>query len=141
VIPKKDPKENDLEVDFFQFLTNPPVAREFMLAGLTKPGGDLVGPMPVIGVEMPEEWKRRFDQMKDIGPAGPNASNYGGALLLEQQAAREYVDLTQRWFSNKMGEDDYFKALQKSFDDTVPRLIKDQGLTPDKPEVQPKPRS
>jgi ABC-type glycerol-3-phosphate transport system substrate-binding protein len=141
VIPKKDQPQNELEVDFFRFLTNPPVAREFMLAGLTRPGGDLVGPMPIVGVEMPAEWKQRFDQMKDIGPAGPNAGNYGGALLLEQQAAREYVDLTQRWFSNKLGEDEYFKALQKSFDDTVPRLIKDQGLTPDKPEQQPKPRT
>jgi ABC-type glycerol-3-phosphate transport system substrate-binding protein len=140
-IPKKDPKQNDLELDFFQFLTNPPVAKEFMLAGLTKTGGDLVGPMPVIGVEMPAEWKQRFDQMKDIGPAGPNTGNYGGALLSEQQAAREYVDLTQRWFTGKIGEAEYFKALQKSFDDTVPRLVKDQGINLDKPELQPKPRS
>jgi ABC-type glycerol-3-phosphate transport system substrate-binding protein len=141
VIPKKDQAQNDLEVDFFQFLTNPPVAREFMLAGLTKPGGDLVGPMPIIGVEMPDVWQQRFSQLKDIGPAGPNAGNYGGALLNEQQAAREYVDLTQRWFSNRMGEAEYFAALQKSFDDTVPRLIQDQGLKPETPEQQPTPRS
>lgn len=140
VIPKKDKAQNDLEVDFFQYLTNPPIAREFMLAGLTKSGGDLVGPMPIIGVEMPGEWKQRFDQMKDIGPAGPNASNLGGALLAEQEAAREYVDLTQRWFTNRTTEAEYFQALQKSFEDTVPRLIRDQGYSPDKPEQQPKPR-
>lgn len=141
VVPKKDQKQNELEVDFFQFLTSPPVAREFMIAGLTKAGGDLVGPMPIVGIEMPEEWKQRFGQMKEIGPAGPNCNNYGGALMLEQQAAREYVDLTQRWFSNRISEAEYFKALQKSFDDTVPRLIKDQGITPDKPADQPKPRT
>jgi hypothetical protein len=138
-IPKKDQKQNDLEVDFFQFLTNPPIASQFMVAGLTQPGGDLVGPMPVLGVEMPDVWKQRFAQMKEIGPAGPNAGNYGGALLQEQQAARDYVDLTQRWFSNKIGEDEYFKSLQKSFDDTVPRLVKDQGINLDKPEQRPTP--
>ena len=111
-----------------------------MVAGLTKPGGDLVGPMPVVGVELPAEWKRRFDQMKDIGPAGPNVTNFGGALLMEQEAAREYVDLTQRWFSKKIGDAEYFKALQKSFDDTVPRLVRDQGINVEKPELQPVPR-
>ena len=139
VIPKKDQKQNDLEVDFFQFLTNPPTATQFMLAGLTQTGGDLVGPLQIIGVDLPPVWKQRFEGLKDIGPAGPNAGNYGGALLQEQQAARDYVSLTQSWFSNKMSEDAYFKALQKSFDETVPRLVKAQGLHPEKPELRPNP--
>lgn len=136
VIPKKDQAQNDLEVDFLMFLTEPKMAGLLVETTLTDSKYDLVGPPTIKDVSLPKIWQDRFAV---IGGRGQGEGGAPGIHGIDAQSQREWVSLAQQYATDKLSEDDFFKKFDASVKQAVPRVAKTQGFDLDHPEKKPVP--
>ncbi|HLH73473.1 MAG TPA: extracellular solute-binding protein, partial [Chloroflexota bacterium] len=136
VIPKKNQAQNDLEVDFLMFMTEPKMAGLLVNTTLTDPKYDLVGPPTLKDVALPKVWEDRFAV---IGGRGQGEGGAPGIHGIDPQSQREWVALAQQYATDKLSEDDFFKKFEASIMQAVPRVAKTQGFDLDHPEKKPNP--
>jgi len=135
-IPKKTQAQNDLEVDFLQFMTEPKMAGLLVETTLTDPKYDLVGPPTLKDVGLPKVWEDRFAVIGGRGQGEGGAPDIHG---IDPQSQREWVALAQQYATDKLSEDDFFKQFEASIMQAVPRFAKTQGYDLDHPEKKPVP--
>lgn len=136
VIPKKTQAQNDLEVDFLQFLTSPKMAGLLVEKTLTDPKYDLVGPPVLKDVTLPKVWTDRFSV---IGGRGQGEGGAPGIHGIDPQSQRQWTSLAQQWAVGKLSLDDYAKQFEDVILQGVPRVAKAQGYDLDHPEKKPTP--
>lgn len=143
-IPKKEQKQNDLEVDFLMYLTSPEGYGLYLKNKLdpNNAHGGINGPPVVKDVKLPEEYAKRFSQLKLIGNTEKDtAGTYRARGVADYQpSVREWVDLGQQYFANKITLDDFVTKYQASIDRLFPEILTHQKLTPDDlktPEKKP----
>jgi hypothetical protein len=132
-IPKKEQAQNELEVDFLMYLTSPEGYGVYLQNKLdaNNPQGGINGPPIVQNVELPAEYAERFAQLKLIGNTEKDtAGTYRARGVGDYQpSVREWVDLTQQYFDNKISLDDFLTKYQSSLEGMMPDILKHMQLT------------
>ncbi len=135
-VPKKDQAQNDLEMDFLMYFTSPEgygIYLENALDPENSQGGGVNGPPIVQNVQLPEELAAQFAQLKLIGNTEKStAGNYRSRGINDYQpSVREWVDLTQQYFSGDLEQQEYLDAYQASVDRLFPEILEHMQLTED----------
>jgi raffinose/stachyose/melibiose transport system substrate-binding protein len=134
-VPNKDQAQNDLEVDFLQFLTSPEGFGLYLQNRLdpNNPDGGINGPPVVQGVELPPEIADRFEGLRLIGNTEKDtAGTYRARGVADYQpSVRDWVDLAQQYFTDEITLDvfldRYQESLMRHFDDILDHM----NLTPE----------
>ena len=134
-VPKKDQAQNDLEVDFLQFLTSPEGYGLYLQNRLdpNNPDGGINGPPVIQGVELPPEMADRFAGLRLIGNTEKdNAGSYRSRGVADYQpSVRDWVDLAQRYFTDEITIDEFLEQYQASLMSNFDDLLEHMNLTPE----------
>jgi len=110
-MPVKNQAQNDLELDFMMFVTSPEGYKIYVDNKIdpNNPKGGLTGPFIVKGVEMPPEVAQKFENLKPIGNTekATAGSFFSRGLWDYQPMVREWVNLAQQYFTDKIDLDTY----------------------------------
>ena len=110
-LPKKAQKQNDLELDFMQFVTSPSGFKIYVDNKMdpNNAKGGLTGPFIVKGVEMPPELAQKFSNLKPVGNTekATAGSGFSRGIGDYQPMVREWVSLAQQYFTDKIDLDTY----------------------------------
>ena len=143
-VPKKDQAQNELEMDFLMYLTSPEGYGVYLENKLdpNNPQGGINGPPIVKDVTLPAEYADRFAQLKLIGNTEKDtAGTYRARGIADYQpSVREWVDLTQQYFDNKISIDEFLTKYQASLEAMMPEIMTHMQLTEDDlktPEKKP----
>lgn len=143
-IPKKDQAQNDLEIDFLMYLTSPEGYGIYLKNKLdaNNPQGGINGPPIVKNVDLPGDFAERFAQLKLIGNTEKDtAGTYRARGIADYQpSVREWVDLSQQYFTDKITLDDFLTKYQASLERLWPEILEHMQLTEDDlktPEKKP----
>lgn len=142
-IPTKDQKQNNLEVDFLMYTTSPEGFNLYLenKLDLNNGNGGISGPPMVKGVEIPAAFASQFAQLKPLGQSHNNAGNYRTRGIHDYQpSVREWVDLAQQFYTDKITLDEFLQSYQASVDRLFPEILDHLKLTPadlDQPEKKP----
>jgi len=126
-IPKKDQKQNDLEVDFLMFMTSPQGYGLYLRNKLDPNNlqGGIAGPPVVKNVSLPKLYEDRFANLKFIGntqkPGGGNWRCRGMADY--QPTVRNYVDLAQQYFSGKLEVQEFLDQYQAMLEENFEPML------------------
>jgi ABC-type glycerol-3-phosphate transport system substrate-binding protein len=135
-VPRKDQAQNDLEMDFLQYLTSAEgfgIYLENRLDPTNVGSGGIAGPPIVKDAELPADLAAKFDQLKLIGNTEKaTAGTYRARGIADYQpSVREWVDLAQQYFAGDL-------ELQEFLDH--PEILAHMQLTEDDvahPEKKP----
>ncbi|MCD6290614.1 MAG: extracellular solute-binding protein, partial [Anaerolineae bacterium] len=134
-IPKKDQQQNDLEVDFLMFVTSPEGYGIYLQNRLdpNNPHGGIAGPPVVKNVKLPPELVGRFANLRLIGNTEKDtAGTYRSRGVYDYQpTVREWVDLAQQYFTNKISLDEFLDKYQASIDKHFNGILEHLRLTPE----------
>jgi ABC-type glycerol-3-phosphate transport system substrate-binding protein len=140
-VPKKDQKQNDLEMDFLMYFSSPEGYETYMQASLdaNNPKGFLNGIPNVRNVKIPEEMVKKFESIPRIGPVWQNpminlAPGWAGSA---QQA---WLGLAQQFYGDKIGIDEFISRYKAEIDKAFPEQLKVNKLADadlDTPEKRP----
>jgi|GEM_PF-280396 len=143
-VPKKDQAQNDLEVDFLMYLTSPEGYGIYLQNKLdpNNAQGGINGPPVVKDVQLPPEYAEKFAQLKLIGNTEKDtAGTYRARGIADYQpSVREWVDLAQQYFTDKITLDEFLKQYQASVERLFPDILAFSKLTEDDlktPEKKP----
>ncbi len=146
-VPKKDQKQNDLEVDFLMFITSPEGYGIYLRNKLDPDNlhGGISGPPVIKGVKLPALYEERFGNVKLIGNTEKDtAGTYRARGANDYQPmVREWADLAQTYFDGGMTVEEFTAAYQKAMDALFEQMLTDhlrwaEGLAAlDHPEKQP----
>ncbi len=132
-VPKKDQKQNDLELDFLMYLTSPEGFGVYLQNKLdpNNAQGGINGPPVVKDVKLPAEYADKFAQLKLIGNTEKDtAGTYRARGINDfQPSVREWVDLSQQYFNNKITLDEFLKQYQAAIDRLYPEILAFMKLT------------
>ncbi len=132
-VPKKDQKQNDLEIDFVQFLTSPEGYGVYLQNKLDPKNaqGGISGPPVVKDVVLPSPYAERFAQLKLIGNTEKDtAGGYRSRGINDfQPSVREWVDLAQQYFTDKITLDEFLTKYQASIEKQFPDILAFMKLT------------
>ncbi|MEZ4736837.1 MAG: hypothetical protein R3E79_57885 [Caldilineaceae bacterium] len=134
-IPQKDQAQNDLEVDFLMFVTSPEGYGLYLQNRLdpNNPNGGVNGPPIVKNVQLPAEIADRFANLKLIGNTEKdNAGSYRSRGIADYQpTVREWVDLAQQYFTDKITLDEFLDQYQASLENHFGELLEHLQLNED----------
>ncbi len=145
-VPVKDAKQNDLEMDFMQFVTSPEGWGIYLQNKLdpNNPRGGLTGPSIVKGAEIPPELAAKFENLKPIGNTEKTTagSAFSRGIGDYQPMVREWVSLAQQYFTDQIDLDTYIKQYSEVLRraDLWKGLLEQQKITEDdlkSPEKKP----
>ena len=146
-VPKKDQKQNDLEIDFLMFITSPNGYGLYLRNKLdaNNLNGGIAGPPVVKDVELPKLYADRFANVELIGNTEKDtAGTYRARGLNDYQPMiREWVDYAQQYFDGKITVDEflakYQEAMEAQFEIMITEHLKwADGLQAlDNPEKEP----
>lgn len=146
-VPKKDQKQNDLEVDFLMFVTSPNGYGIYLRNRLDPNNlqGGIAGPPAIKDVQLPELYAKRFANVKLIGNTEKStAGTYRSRGLSDYQPmVREWVDLAQQYFDGKLAIDEFLSKYQAMLETHFEDLLTEHfnwadGLAAlDNPEKKP----
>lgn len=110
-VPVKDQKQNDLEIDFLQYVTSPAGFGVYVQnkMDVNNPKGGLTGPFIVKGVQMPPEMAAKFADLKPVGNTEKTTagSSFSRGIGDYQPMVREWVSLAQQYFTGQIDLDTY----------------------------------
>jgi ABC-type glycerol-3-phosphate transport system substrate-binding protein len=144
-LPKKDRKQNDLEVDFVMFWVSPEGMKIYLENKLDPKNlqGGVSGPPIIKGVELPGQWKDVFGKQPFIGnyekPGAP-ADKVARGFYFYEPTKREWAIMVQEFFSGKLSSKDFATKYQKLLEDNWDGLLKYLNMTKedlDHPEKRP----
>ncbi|HIQ04931.1 MAG TPA: carbohydrate ABC transporter substrate-binding protein, partial [Anaerolineae bacterium] len=119
-IPKKEQQQNNLEVDFAMFLTSPNGFGLYLRNRLdpNNPHGGIAGPPVIKNVALSKELAGHFANLRLIGNTEKDtAGTYRSRGVSDYQpTVREWVDLAQQFFSDKITLDEFLDKYQASID-------------------------
>ncbi|NOZ27796.1 MAG: carbohydrate ABC transporter substrate-binding protein [Chloroflexi bacterium] len=134
-VPKKDQQQNDLEVDFLMFVTSPEGYGIYLQNRLdpNNPHGGIAGPPVVKNVKLPPELEDRFANLRLIGNTEKDtAGTYRSRGVADYQpTVREWVDLAQQFFTDKITLDEFLDKYQASIDKHYDGILEHLRLTPE----------
>lgn len=134
-IPKKDQAQNDLEIDFMQYVTSPEGFSIYLQNRLdpNNPNGGINGPPVVQNVALPEDMAARFAGLRLIGNTEKDlpGSYRSRGVADYQPTVREWVDLAQQYFNDEISLDDFLERYQESLMNNFDALLEHQNLTPE----------
>lgn len=144
-VPRKDQKQNDLEVDFLMFLTSPEGFGTYLenrLDPANTGSTGIAGPPIVKDAILPAELADKFAQLKLIGNSEkPTAGTYRARGISDYQpSVREWVDLAQQYFAGDLELQEFLDAYQASVDRLFPEILEHMQLTDEdlaSPEKKP----
>ncbi|MBE2238477.1 MAG: carbohydrate ABC transporter substrate-binding protein [Caldilineaceae bacterium] len=133
-IPKKDQAQNNLEVDFLMFTTSPEGYGLYLENRLdpNNPQGGVNGPPVIKNVSLPPEYAERFASLKLIGNTEKDtAGTYRARGVADYQpTVREWVDLAQQYFTDKITLDEFLDQYQAALENNFDAVLEHQQLTP-----------
>ncbi len=116
-MPVKNQAQNDLELDFMMFVTSPEGYKIYVDNKIdpNNPKGGLTGPFIVKGVEMPPEVAQKFENLKPVGNTekATAGSFFSRGLWDYQPMVREWVNLAQQYFTDKIDLDTYINKYDE----------------------------
>lgn len=134
-IPKKDQAQNDLEINFMQFVTSPEGFSTYLQNRLdpNNPNGGIAGPPIVQNVELPGELAERFEGLRLIGNTEKDlpGSYRSRGVADYQPTVREWVDLAQQYFLGEISIDDFLNRYQESIMNNFDGILDHLNLTPE----------
>jgi raffinose/stachyose/melibiose transport system substrate-binding protein len=134
-VPKKDQQQNDLEVDFLMFATSPEGFGAYLQNRLdpNNPHGGISGPPAVKNVDLPGDLAERFNNLKLIGNTEKStAGTYRARGVGDYQpTVREWVDLAQQYFTDKITLDEFLEQYQASLERNFDGILEHMRLTPE----------
>lgn len=134
-IPKKDQVQNDLEVDFLMFVTSPDGYGLYLQNRLdpNNPNGGIAGPPIVKEAKLPDQYAERFANLKLIGNTEKDvAGAYRSRGVADYQpTVREWVDLSQQYFTGKITLDEFLEKYQTALTNNFPGILEHLQLTED----------
>lgn len=126
-VPKKDQKQNDLEMDFLMFVTSPQGYGIYLRNKLdpNNLNGGINGPPAVLSAVLPSPYKERFANVKLIGNTEKDtAGTYRSRGLNDYQPmVREWTDLAQRYFQGELETQDFLDKYQAAMDALFPEML------------------
>ena len=132
-VPKKDQAQNDLEMDFLMYLTSPEGYGIYLQNKLDPENaqGGINGPPVVKDVQLPPEFADKFAQLKLIGNTEKDtAGTYRARGIADYQpSVREWADLAQQYFTDKITLDEFLKQYQASVERLFPEILSFMKLT------------
>jgi raffinose/stachyose/melibiose transport system substrate-binding protein len=133
-VPKKDQAQNNLEVDFLMFATSPEGYGLYLENRLdpNNPQGGVNGPPVIKDVSLPPEYAERFAALKLIGNTEKDtAGTFRSRGVADYQpTVREWVDLAQQYFTDKISLDEFLDQYQASLMTNFDEILEHQRLTP-----------
>ncbi len=133
-IPKKDQAQNNLEMDFLMFVTSPEGYGLYLENRLdpNNPQGGVNGPPVIRNVSLPPEIAARYEGLKLIGNTEKDtAGTYRSRGVNDYQpSVREWVDLAQQYFTDKITLDEFLEQYQASLDANFEGILEHSQLTP-----------
>ena len=125
-VPKKDQKQNDLEMDFD--VRYQPAGYGIYLRNKLDPNnlnGGINGPPAVLSAVLPSPYKERFANVKLIGNTEKDtAGTYRSRGLNDYQPmVREWTDLAQRYFQGELETQDFLDKYQAAMDALFPEML------------------
>ena len=144
-VPRKDQAQNDLEMDFLEYLTSPEgfgIYLQNRLDPTNAGSGGINGPPIVKNVELPGDLATKFAQLKLIGNTEKTtAGSYRARGVADYQpSVREWVDLAQQYFAGDLELQEFLDKYQASIDRLYPDILTQMQLTEDDvahPEKKP----
>jgi len=133
-IPKKDRKQNDLEVDFVMFWVSSQGMRIFLDNKLDPKNlqGGIQGPTIIKGVALPEKWQKILGSQPFIGnyekPGAP-ADKVARGFWFYEPTKREWAIMVQDFFAGKLSSKDFSTKYQKLLEDNWAGLLKYLNFT------------
>lgn len=127
-VPKKTQQQNDLELDFLMYVTSPKGYGVYVQNKIdpNNPKGGLTGPFIVKGVELPPEVAAKFENLKPVGNTEKTTAGsfFSRGIGDYQPMVREWVNLAQQYFTDKIDLDTYIAK----YDEILRRADLWQGL-------------
>lgn len=112
-IPRKDQKQNDLEIDFMMYVTSPKGFGIYVTnkMDVNNQHGGLTGPFIVKGVEMPADLAAKFNSLPTVGNSEKTTAGgfFSRGIADYQPMVREWVNLAQQYFTGKIDLDTYIE--------------------------------
>jgi ABC-type glycerol-3-phosphate transport system substrate-binding protein len=145
-VPVKEAAQNDLEIDFMQYVTSPEGWGIYLENKLDpeNPGGSLTGPTIVKGAALPPEVAAKFENLKPIGNTekATAGSGFSRGVGDYQPMVREWVNLAQQYFTDQIDLDTYIEQYDEMLrrDDLWQGLLEKSQLTEEdmqNPEKKP----
>jgi raffinose/stachyose/melibiose transport system substrate-binding protein len=144
-VPKKDRKQNDLEVDFVMFWTSPQGMQIYLNNKLDDNNlqGGIQGPTIIKGVQLPAKWADIFSHQTFIGnyeKAGAPADKEARGFYMYEPTKREWAIMVQDFFNGKITSQEFATKYEKLLQDNWDGLLQYLNVTPDDlahPEKRP----
>jgi raffinose/stachyose/melibiose transport system substrate-binding protein len=128
-VPVKDPKQNDLEVDFLMFLSSPQGYQAFIdgqvaIGGLTAlPIAPILEKVKLTDADL-KRWKVVSDMpiMGSVQGDTKISARIGRALWDDQESVRLWVDLMTKYFQKQITVDQFAEGYESLMKNAVPRV-------------------